>query len=137
MNRAISSTHWWNRHVWMFFGRIHFYYAASYFFSLLLLQACYWHAFTVKKRVYQFCNVSQTLFPFWKSLINGERVYYHCDMRKKGFVTRCKLINPFFVYEGVKNGFSVYYSTEIFDIVHMFVCCVCSLLLYAFSLSFS
>ena len=34
--------------------------------------------------------------------------------KKTGLMTRCKFINPFFVYERIKNGFPVYYSTKIF-----------------------
>ncbi len=36
----------------------------------------------------------------------------HC--RKKGFMSCCKPINPFLVYQGIKNGFSVYYSPDFF-----------------------
>jgi hypothetical protein len=37
-------------------------------------------------------------FSVLKYLINGKAVYYHRHVRKKGFMPRCKLINPCSVY---------------------------------------
>ena len=50
------------------------------------------------KKVYEFATYKKTLFfPYMPRVINGFSVYQTLQQRKKGFIIRCKFINPYFL----------------------------------------